>query len=404
MDQRSVQYCDQIRDIIKEIENRDVSAAEIWPLLRAVHVLPLDLATSTAQHEAAIKTLLSYTAAAEGNEAAATTWNELVVIAGTAMPTAQRLRRNDLPTAMQQRHAARTDDDRRVLDALRRHSAPVMRFIRSTIGNALHLSRAGLVQKTLELLEQQQVVLISGTAGSGKSAIAKDVVGVLSSETFAFAFRAEEFARAHIDETLAAAQVPVQAETLSAILAAHGRKLILVESVERLLEASTRDAFDDLLRRAANDKTIRIVLTCRDYSTTLVRDAFLDRAELRHAVVAVPELDDTELSTVQESNPSLARPLRHPVLRPLLRNPYILDKALRISWPDDQSLPETEREFRALFWKQIVRADHSAANGMPRGAKMRSCRSRCVAPVRSQCTCCQTASTAMRSKAFGTTV
>jgi MoxR-like ATPase len=366
MDQRSSRHCDEIRAIIRDIENRDVSAAEIWPLLRVLHVLALDLATATAQHEAMMKTLLASTARAGGPAAATTTWNELVVLAGTAIPQAGHFRRSELPEVMRHRHAAETGDHRRALDALRRHSGPVIGFIRSVIGSGLHLSRAALVQKTLEELEQHQVVLVSGPAGCGKSAIAKDAIAALSADSFTFAFRAEEFAQPHIDTTLEAAKVPVQAETLlQAILAAHGRKVVLVESVERLLEKSTRDAFDDLLRLAAADKTLRVVLTCREYSTTLVRDAFLDRAELRHVVVTVPELDDTELSAVQEGNPELARPLGHPVLRPLLRNPYILDKASRIPWPDKQSLPETEREFRALFWRQVVRADQHAAGSMP---------------------------------------
>jgi tRNA A37 threonylcarbamoyladenosine biosynthesis protein TsaE len=365
MNQRSIKYCNEIRAIIGKLENRDISAAEIWHLLRLLHLLPLDLATSTAQHEAAIKTCLAQTAATGGIPAATATWNELVVLVGTAMPAARRFRHDDLPAAMRRRHVVRTDGDRVALDALRRHSGPVMSFIRSTIGSALHLSRARIVQNALELLEQRQVVLVSGAAGSGKSAIAKDVIGALAADSFTFAFRAEEFAAAHIDATLEAAMVPVQAETLQSVLAAHGRKVVLVESVERLLEKSTRDAFYDLLRLAADDKTLRVVLTCRDYSTSLVRDGFLDRVDVGHAVVSVPDLDDTELSEVQQANPGLARPLAHPVLRPLLRNPYILDKASRISWPDNHSLPETERDFRVLFWQQIVRKDQNAAAGMP---------------------------------------
>jgi energy-coupling factor transporter ATP-binding protein EcfA2 len=360
MDKRSVRQCNQIRTIVKDIENREVTAAELWPLLRVLHLLTLDLATSTAHHEAAMKTQLAHSAGTSAASAATATWNELVVLAGTAMPAAKRLRHADLPAAMRQRHAVRTAADRGALEALNRHSSPIMGLIHSTIGSSVHLARAGLLQKTLEELERHQVVLISGAAGSGKSAIAKALVGALSADSFAFAFRAEEFAKAHIDGTLEAAQVPVQAETLRAILAAHSRKVVLVESVERLLETSTRDAFDDLLRLAVTDSTLRVVLTCRDYSTPLVCDAFLDRAGLGHVVVTVPDLDDAELSEVQQANPGLARPLRHPGLRPLLRNLYMLDMASRISWPDNQSLPQTEREFRTLFWRHLVRADQHA--------------------------------------------
>jgi len=49
-----------------------------------------------------------------------------------------------------------------------------------------------------------------------------------------------------------------------------------------------------------------------------------------------------------------------------LRNPYVLDKAMQIPWSEERLLPQSEREFRALFWQEIVRVDHRAAGGMPR--------------------------------------
>ena len=49
-----------------------------------------------------------------------------------------------------------------------------------------------------------------------------------------------------------------------------------------------------------------------------------------------------------------------------MRNPYVLDKALQIPWSEERPLPQSEREFRALFWQEIVRVDHRAAAGMPR--------------------------------------
>src|SRR5439155_4835398 len=33
---------------------------------------------------------------------------------------------------------------------------------------------------------------------------------------------------------------------------------------------------------------------------------------------------------------------------------------------DDRPMPASEREFRARFWQEVVRADHHAADGMPR--------------------------------------
>ena len=71
-------------------------------------------------------------------------------------------------------------------------------------GNDLHLTRSRLVQQVLEQLESTQVVVVSGAAGSGKSVVAKDALGVLATDHFVFSFRAEEFAQPHFDETLQA--------------------------------------------------------------------------------------------------------------------------------------------------------------------------------------------------------
>ena len=150
-----------------------------------------------------------------------------------------------------------------------------------------------------------------------------------------------------------------------AVLAGQARKVLLVESVERLLEASTRDAFSDLLNLIRNDTSWRLLITCRDYSTDLVRSSFLEAVGISHAVVRIPPLDDEELAAVEKAVPAARRPLASQVLRTLMRNPYVLDMALRMPWPEDKPLPADEREFRTRFWQTIVRADHRAAAGLP---------------------------------------
>lgn len=364
---KAVHYCDELRAIVGEVEGRSVTAAEIWPFLRVLHVLSLDLFTSTRQTESLIKTLLAHTTVDSGAIGTAeASWNALLAIAADAMAEARSFRRDDLPDSLRQRHSVVGGTEQRALRALKDHTGLILRGIRSTIGSDVHLRRAGLVQQVLGQLESAQVVLISGPAGSGKSAVAKDVIALLSTDYFAFSFRAEEFAQPHFDATLQNGQIPANAATLGAILAGQDRKVLLIESVERLLEKSTRDAFSDLLTLAAADKSLRIVLTCRDYSTDLVRASFLASAPIDHSVIVIPQLDDAELTEVEASLPTLARPLANPALRRILRNPYFLDKALQISWSADRPLPESEREFRTIFWQQVVRADDRLAAGAPR--------------------------------------
>ncbi|WP_434047590.1 MULTISPECIES: nSTAND1 domain-containing NTPase [Sorangium] len=362
---QSIKHAKEIRTILSALEGRSVSVSELWPFLCVLHVLSLDLNTATHQTEASMKTLLAHTAGGADSVAAATdSWNALLREVADGMPTARRFRLEDLPESVRKRHSGVGSAERQALRALTLHSSLILDGIRATIGAGLHLPRAGIVQQVLQEVAVSQIVLVSGAAGSGKSSVAKDVAQSFAADHFVFAFRAEEFATPHFDDTLSRSQVPASAALLGAILASQGRKVMFVESVERLLEASTRDAFTDLLTLVAKDPTWRVVLTCRDYSTELVRAAFLGGAATG-SVVRVPPLDDHELQAVEAANPSLARPLSNATLRRLLRNPYVFDKALQVSWPAEDPLPQSEREFRRRVWREIVRADHHSAAGMP---------------------------------------
>jgi hypothetical protein len=87
--------------------------------------------------------------------------------------------------------------------------------------------------------------------------------------------------------------------------------------------------------------------------------------DTEYASVIVPPLTEEELDQVQVEDSSLAIPLASSHLRKILSNPYVLDKARSIEWSAESALPASEREFRGLFWKEIIRVDHRSAAGMP---------------------------------------
>jgi hypothetical protein len=67
--QKAVQYCSELQKIIGDLGGRAVTAADLWPFLRVLHVLSLDLHSSTRQTEAHIKSLLAHTVS-DGADAA----------------------------------------------------------------------------------------------------------------------------------------------------------------------------------------------------------------------------------------------------------------------------------------------------------------------------------------------
>lgn len=364
---QSVKQCDIIQQIISDVEGRSVSKAEIWPFLRVLHVLSLDLTTETRQTEAQIRSLLAYTSNEhDSHDVAEATWNALLREVSEGTPSAKCYSYDDLPETLRKRHSPIGGKKQRILQALSDHSALILGSIRSTIGEEIHLPRFRLIQQIIEQLETTQVVLISGPAGSGKSVIAKDVIDILSQDHFVFSFRAEEFAYAHLDQALQNSQIPARGIELGALLASQARKILLIESLERLLERVPRDAFTDLLSLLKNDKSWRLVLTCRESSTDLARAALLESVGIRHTVVRIQPLNDEELKSVWVVYPTLDRLLNSQALRELLRLPYFLDRVLQIDWSLELTLPQSERELRELFWKEIVRAERYETGMIPR--------------------------------------
>ncbi len=356
-----------IRTIIEESEGEAPSDDDCWRFLRVLHVVSFDLNTSTAQNEAWIKSLLAQTSHEPDPVAAAeATWRELLELVGKGMPTAASYTYGSLPESLRKRHAEVATGDSGALEALAAHSETTLNGIHTTIAHSVRLRRDAMVTRVLECLDESQVAVVTGPAGSGKSALAKSAIELLREDLFCLAFRAEEFAESHIDRTLHQAHASINAKRLLALLAAQGRKVILVESVERLLEASVRDAFADLLRLAQRDHSIQLVLTCRDYSVETVRTSLLDQAALGHGVLEVPPLTDEELAQVVQAIPGLERAVENTRLKELLRSPYLLDKAARMDWSGAGSFPGDERAFRSRCWREVVCRDAVAGAGLPR--------------------------------------
>ena len=368
LSKKARKQAEAVRTIIEETSEKSLSDDDFWRFLCVLDVISLDLNTQTAQHEASIKNLLAQTSNEPNQIATAeSTWNELLQIAGGAegMPAAGSYRYEDLPEKLRTRHEALPPRPGGHLRQLIDHSAITLEGIQTKIADSVEIPREALEAKILDSLEETQVTVISGAAGHGKSAVAKNVVEHIQDDYFCLAFRAEEFAKTHLDQALKEIQDSLTAERLLGLLAGQGRTIILIDGVERLLESSERKAFTDLLNKARDDQSLCIILTCRDYSVETVRMSMLERVAVQHRVLETRSFSDDELDQVAQEIPELSKAIEHPRLRELLRSPYFLNIAARIDWAEDKPLPDSEREFRDRCWREVIRKDVEAKGGMP---------------------------------------
>ena len=217
------------------------------------------------------------------------TWNELVTLALGDAGSAMSYTRETLPPALLQRHGRATGFSRGVSQLLE-DSTVLTGGIRTTIAEKTAIPRRELSGELCRLIETSPLVFVTGAAGSGKSALVKSAFTIVTQGGVGLAFRAVSLAGYHINEVLH--RFGLSLDTLQAQTAMHGKKVLWVDSLERLMEKppEQRVAFLDLLRALKLDPTWRLVVTCRDYSAETVRTALFSDVGLTPADIDVGEL------------------------------------------------------------------------------------------------------------------
>ena len=360
---RESRKCDSvIRGIIEEADSSAANGEDFWRFLKAVHLLSLDLTTPTAHTESMTKQALATACeASDPLEIAESTWPKLIEVASSAAMGGRTLRRHDLPEDLLARHPA-IDGSRARLQALRDHTQMVLDGIRSTIAGSVEISREQLRQTSLEVLAEHHALVLRGPPGGGKSALAKTLVLLNQGDHECLSFRGEDFAKSSIDDVLQGRMTGQQLKTLAV---AQERVLIHVESVERLLEHTVRDAFADLVRMAEECENVHLLLTCRDYVASDVLTSFFNQENSTPAMITVPPLSDLDLNEVVSFLPGLEVPFSSPRIKDLLRNPFLLDLAAKLDWLGEHDLPTDVIAFRERCWSELARRDSLTTAGMP---------------------------------------
>ena len=350
-----------IKTIIEATEPESLNDGDFWRFLKSVHLLSWDLTTSTAQQEGVAKQMLVTACPLENRlEVADATWSKLIETAAISAMNGQTFARNDLPEDLLSKHTAL--DPGGQLRAFRDHTQLVLDGIHSSIGGAVTLARNEIQQKAVGVLSECRVLVLTGPPGGGKSALAKSVAIAYQADHECLSFRGERFAASSIDDILPMGMTGLQLKTL---LGAQERVLIHVESVERLLEHTVRDALADLVRIAEECENVRLLLTCRDYAAVAAINSFFGRGNLHPATIFVPALNDSEMDKVAGAFPGLATPLSNPRIKDFLRNPFLLDMAARMDWSGEREISADVAAFRRRCWSSLVRRDDVTQGGMP---------------------------------------
>ena len=239
-----------------------------------------------------------------------------------------------------------------LIQELSRHTDAILELIHSEIasnGAVIRIDRRPLVMRLKETLGASPVVIISGVAGVGKTAVVKDFYGELKGRMPLFVFKATEFNTLTNANQLLKAYGDFTLSDLVQEFIAAKEKYVVIDSAEELSAIEHPEVFLEVLSTLRRGGW-KIVFTTRlsyleDLERTLIQVYGLTFEPLN-----VENLTSEELARFSEAYKFVV-PENHR-LQELLHNPFYLNEYLRDYPRGDAKIGYSE--FREAMWNTRI--------------------------------------------------
>ena len=362
-------FVDLIRSKLGGVQGGSVSDYDLWGFLRSMVILHFDLHAGGSRDATHAVNCLQHVLQPGTGPGAADLFSRLRDISAEANRTAgeytcQRLTQRLLAEGFCLVPSPDCRDDLARLDALRDH---ILDDIRTDIGG-LTLNRVDQIEPAQGPFADAALLVLTGPPGGGKSGVWKMLV-----ERHRLAGPALVLSADRIDGKgwpgFARTQgLSRNAEELLLAVSTHPDPCVFIDGIDRIEDDGARLAVNDLLRTA--DKVLppigskrkwRCVATAREGN--LGQLTWLDRKVVQQVVpVRVPELTDEEVRLVLAHQPRLRALSSQGRLRPVLKNPFLLDLLTdrRIVAEGAAAVPATEVEVGDVWWERVVGRDGQA--------------------------------------------
>lgn len=246
------------------------------------------------------------------------------------------------------------------IQEITRHTEAILEPIRSAIvveGKSIKIDRRALVTRLKDTLSKSTLVIVSGEAGVGKTAVVKDLYDEVKDTTPFFMFKATEFNVSHVNQLFK----DYGAFTFLDFVHEHeefSEKYVVIDSAEKLSDLDRPEAFQEFLSTLRSSRW-KVIFTTRLSYLDDLKYAFIELYNAPFEPLNIPGLTQEELVELSVANEfSLPENER---LRKLLQNPFYLNEYLRIDVTGNQNT--SYAEFREAIWNcQITRSSYQKGN------------------------------------------
>jgi len=241
-----------------------------------------------------------------------------------------------------------------------KHTESVLGPIHSNMqfkGTEIKIDRSQTLEKLRTKFNECSLVILSGEAGVGKTAIVKDYHDMVRETTPFFVFKAIEFNVTNINR-LFTDYGPFTFRDFIEEHEAHSEKIIVIDSAEKLSDIEHREVFFEFLSALLGANWKVLITTRYGYIDTLeFQLTEIHRAAFQSIIIERLKPEDLH-GLAEKYNFNLPQNKR---LLELLMTPFYLNEYLRTSNKLDETI--NYHDFKDALWKkQIVKIEYQKNN------------------------------------------
>lgn len=366
-------YINQFKLVLDQVNGTPLQNDELWKILKKIYFIGYDFDSDSSVHKSLILSMIELAKNPQITDSPESIWGKLIDYTQTLDQNAGTITldniRPDIKSLFKSNFCIVSDQ---VISRLIEHGNCIIDAILDKIAGTLHIDRSNIVNEIIDIVKQNQIIVVTGVAGIGKSAIIKNLIKSISKDSPVFIFRAEEFNQPHLHNVMHNIGIQDSLKDLSSRFSLISEKIIIIDSIEKVFEFSDTSAFTQFLRMIVKDPSIKLIVGCRIHSVRQIEENFLFPYGLVSRKYFIPELSDSELEYVKDSIPSLIELTSNLQIKSLLRNPFYLREACKISWGLEGDISKIDESlFKKIIWENVIEKKTEQVRGLT--IKRRNC-------------------------------
>ena len=240
------------------------------------------------------------------------------------------------------------------------HTESILKPIHSKIefnNYEIKIDRSQVVEKLRKITNTSSIIILSGVAGVGKTAVIKDFYDLEKNTKPFTIFKATEFNISNLNQLFNY----FGNFTLTDFLNAYkdiSSKLIVIDSAEKLSDIEYREVFQEFLSTLLDNKW-KIIFTTRHSYLDDLKYQFVEVYKLNFRLLNIQNISDKELTSFAKTN-KFNLPVNER-LYDLIHNPFYLNEYLQNYKSLDDTINYTD--FKNILWdKQISKSSYRKNN------------------------------------------